>query len=50
VVVRCLLELVFELKAVMFIMSFQDVGGLDDDEQGPFNGISEAPKLHLSQV
>ncbi|PNF28821.1 Sorting nexin-2 [Cryptotermes secundus] len=26
-----------------------DVGVLDGDGQGPFNGTSEAPKLHLSQ-
>jgi hypothetical protein len=31
-------------------MFFQDVDVLDGDGQGPFNGTSEAPKLHLSQV
>jgi hypothetical protein len=34
----------------MFMIFFQDVGILDDDEQGPFSGTSEAPKPNQSQV
>lgn len=42
--------LLFKLQVLIFIMYFQDVGVLDGDGQGPFNGTSEALNLHLSQV